>query len=38
MTPIGSTEVSRFGYFINGYELFYAENYQPTDEPGQQGS
>ena len=38
LTEIGSTEVIRFGYFINGYVIYYGENYQPTDEPGQQGA
>jgi hypothetical protein len=38
MTRIGAAEVRRFGYFINGFELYHAVNYQPIDEPGQQGS
>jgi 4-amino-4-deoxy-L-arabinose transferase-like glycosyltransferase len=34
---LGSTEITRFGYWINGFDFFLAKNYQPTDEPGQQG-
>jgi 4-amino-4-deoxy-L-arabinose transferase-like glycosyltransferase len=32
-TPVGEIEVTRFGHWLNGFELYYAENYQPTS-PG----
>lgn len=37
LTEIGATDVTRFGYQVNGFVLYHGENYQPTDEPGQQG-
>ncbi|HEV7275769.1 MAG TPA: glycosyltransferase family 39 protein [Devosiaceae bacterium] len=33
LTPIGEVEIVRFGYFVNGFEFYYGENYQPTS-PG----
>jgi hypothetical protein len=37
MREVGAVDVTRFGQFINGFVFYYAENYQPGDEPGQQG-
>lgn len=33
LTPVGDIDVTRFGYWINGFKLYYAENYRPTS-PG----
>lgn len=38
LTHLGSTEVSRFGYFITGFEFYWAENYQPRAVEGLHGS
>ena len=38
LTPIGSAEARRFGYYINGFDLYYAENYQPREVEGLHGS
>ncbi|MDP1730441.1 MAG: glycosyltransferase family 39 protein [Devosia sp.] len=29
-TPVGTIDITRFGYWINGFDFYYAENYQPT--------
>lgn len=35
VTLVGETSVTRFGTFINGFDVYYAENYQPRDDvPG----
>lgn len=33
LTPIGEIDVTRFGYTINGFSLYYAEDYHPTAPP-----
>jgi hypothetical protein len=38
LTPIGSAEARRFGFYINGFDLYYAENYQPREVEGLHGS
>ena len=30
LTEIGTTEIVRFGHWVNGYTLYHAENYQPN--------
>jgi 4-amino-4-deoxy-L-arabinose transferase-like glycosyltransferase len=38
LTPIGTVEVSRFGHFINGFELYLAQSYEPREVEGLHGS
>ena len=38
LTEIGRTDISRFGYLINGFKFYHGQNYQPKDEPGRQGA
>jgi hypothetical protein len=37
VTHLGSAAVARFGYKINGFEFYWAENYQPNDDVSVRG-
>jgi hypothetical protein len=37
MTLVGTTEVTRFGTYIQGYDVYYAEDYEPETVEGVQG-
>ena len=30
LSPVGSVDIVRFGYWLNRFDFYYAENYQPT--------
>jgi hypothetical protein len=37
LTELGVTDITRFGYWINGFKFYYGENYQPRAVEGLHG-
>ena len=37
LTELGVTDITRFGYWINGFKFYYGENYQPRAVEGLRG-